>query len=271
MCLSVGSVKLMKRKTGFLSTFLVVFFLCVLILVLSVSGKLNFISSFLGKGTSVISSATFNIFQKLPFASESKRVKELESEKLELASRVANLEKLKKENQALSDQFRVPYPQSAQLLETDIIGMSSFIPGVSVPNSFIIDKGSRDNLKVGLAIIIKNNLIGIISRVSSNIAEVKIVNNSSISFTAKTQNGVVGIIKGGDVLTLDGILLSENIKTGEIVLTKGDVNNDGIGIPPDLVVGKITSVEKNPSSLFQRAKVESFINFINLSTVFIFM
>jgi rod shape-determining protein MreC len=260
----------MKRRESFLPAFFVVLFLCVLILFLSLSGSLKSLSSFLEKGTLEIQSVTFKIFQKLPFMSEGTRIKRIEEKNLELLSRVATFDKLKNENAALSDQFQTSYPQSYKLLKATVIGASTFIPGVTVPNNFIIDKGLKDNLKVGLAVVVMDNLIGVISKVSANLSEVMAINNSSSSFTAKTQNGAVGIVKGGESIILGSILLSENMNLGELVLTKGSINNDGIGIPPDLVVGKIIFVEKNPSDLFQQAKIEGFVNFAKLSTVFIY-
>jgi rod shape-determining protein MreC len=261
----------MKRKNGFLPVFLVVLFLSILILVLSLSGRLKFFSSFLEKGTSAFQAATFKIFQKMPFVSENEKTKNLEDKNFELLSQVKDFEKLQKENVALSDQFKTSYPPSYQLLKANIIGASTFVPGVSVPESFILNKGLKDNLKVGMAVVIKDNLLGVVSQVSDNLSKVNLINNSLVSFTAKTQNGAVGLVKGGGNLTLENILLSENIKAGEMVLTKGEINSDGVGIPPDLIVGKIMSVEKNPSDLFQKAKIESFVNFINLSTVFVYM
>lgn len=208
-------------------------------------------------------SLSYNFFQKLPFISEDPRIKKLEDENLELLSRVADFEKIKKENAALSDQFQTAYPQSIQLLKADIIG---------APGFFILNKGLKDNLKIGMAVVVKDNLVGVISQVSANLSKVNLINNSSFSFTAKTQNGVLGLVKGGGGnLILDNILSSENIMEGELVLTKGDINSDGIGIPPDLVVGKITSVEKNPSSLFQKTQIASFVNFANLSFVFVYV
>lgn len=261
----------MKRKTSFLPVFLAVAFLCVFILILSLSGQLKFLS-FLEKPTAAMQSLSYNFFQKLPFISEDARIKKLEDENLELLSRVADFEKLKKENAALSDQFQTSYLQSVQLLRAGIIGAPSFVPGVSAPDIFIIDKGQKDNLKIGMAVVVKNNLIGVISQTSANLSKVNLINNSAFSFTAKTQNGAVGLVRGGGGnLILDNILLSENTMKGELVLTKGDINSDGIGIPPDLIVGKITSVEKNPSALFQKAKVESFVNFARLSLVFVYI
>lgn len=260
----------MKREEGFLPVFLVIFFLCILILALSLSGKLKFLS-FLEKPAIAVQSFSYNLFQKLPFISEDAKIKRLEDANLELLSRIADYEKLKKENSALLDQFQTAYPQSIQLLEAQIIGAPDFIPGVSTPNVLILDKGTKDNIRVGSAVVVKDNLVGVISQISTNLAKVNLVNNPSLSLTAKTQNGAIGVIKNEGSLVLDNILLSENVRTGELVLTKGDINSNGVGIPTDLVVGKIISVEKHPSNLFQKAKVESFINFVNLTSVFVYM
>jgi rod shape-determining protein MreC len=261
----------MQNRRNFWPVFLVVFLLCIAILVLSYFGKLKFLTSFLEKGTSAVQATAFGIFQKTPFVTEDAKIKELRDENLKLLSSLGFFEKLKKENQALSDQFQISYPKSSNLLRADVVGAPDFVPGVSVPNIFILNKGEKDNVEKGYSVVIKDNLVGIISQVSENLSKVDTVNNPAFSFTAKTENGAAGLIIGGSILTLDRILLSENLVKGDLVVTKGDVNSDGIGILPDLIVGKITSVEKNPSDLFQKAKVESFVNFANLSSVFIYM
>lgn len=258
----------MKRENNFFSAFLVVTFLCIAILTLSLSGNLKFLS-FLEKPVSAIQSFSYNLFQKASF-SEDLKIKNLRSENLDLLSKIAGFEKVKRENQALSDQFKTSYPRSAQLLKADVIGAPGFVPGVSTPLSLILNKGSKDNLKVGQAVVTKDNLVGTIVSVSENLAKVDTVNNPSSSFTAKTENEAEGIVKGGASLTLDNVLLSENLRVGELVLTKGDTDSNGVGIPQDLIVGKIISVENRPSDLFQKAKLESFIDFAKLSTVFIY-
>jgi rod shape-determining protein MreC len=261
----------MQNRRNFWPTFLTVFFLCIAILILSYFGKFKFLSSFLEKGVSAVQATAFGIFQKTPFITENAKIKELRDENLKLLSSLGSFEKLKKENQALSDQFQIAYPKSVQLLRADIIGAPGFVPGVSVPNVFILNKGGKDNVKKGYSVVIKDNLVGVISQISENLSKVDTINNPAFSFTAKAENGAAGLIIGGGTLTLDRILLSENLMKGDLVITKGDINSDGIGILQDLIVGKITSVEKSPSDLFQRAKVESFVNFVNLTSVFIYM
>lgn len=260
----------MQKKSGFWGVFLVVAFLCVVILGLSLSGRLKFLS-FLEKPTAAIQSFSYNLFRKLPFVSEDLKSKRLKEKNLELLGRVADYEKLQKENAALSDQFQTAYPADHELLQAEVISAPGFIPGVSIPNILILNKGSRDGLKTGQAVVVKNNLVGLIAKVSVNLSEVNALNNPSSFFTAKTENGAAGVVKNQGGLTLDNVLLSESIKEGELVLTKGDIDSEGAYVPPDLVIGKIISVEKNPSALFQKAKIESFVDFTKLNTTFVYL
>lgn len=261
----------MQRQRSFWPSFLIVIALCILILIFSIFGKLKFISSFFERQVVAIQSVSIGIFRKMPFVSESKEIKELKQQNLELLAKSAELERVKKENQALSDQFQTTYPTSYTLQKAKVIGAPSFFPGASVPNNLIIDKGFKNGLKEGLAVVIKNNLVGIIGKISENISEIILVNNPAFSLTAKTQEGTVGIVKGGEDIVLGNVLLSENLKTKELVLTKGNIGNSGIGVIPDLIIGKVISIDKNPSELFQKAKIESFVNFADLDTVFVQM
>jgi rod shape-determining protein MreC len=65
------------------------------------------------------------------------------------------------------------------------------------------------------------------------------------------------------------VVLSEKLEKDDLVRTKGDVDERGQGFPPDLIVGKIISVNKQPSALFQSAEVKSLVDFSRLSTVFV--
>lgn len=260
----------MRKREQFFIVFFIFLFLSLAILGLSLSGNLRFFSSVLEKIASPIQGLTYGFFQRLPFGLEDQAVKKQKEVNMLLTTKLVDEQKLQKENAALLDQFQTAKPRSSNLLPARIVGALDFIPGVTTPSSFILDKGKKDNVNVGYAVVFKNNLVGSIVKVSSYLSKVDLVTNVSSSFTAKTINGALGVIKGsGRGMTLDNVLLSENIKPQEIVLTSGDINLNGTGYPPDLIVGKIQSIDKNPSSLFQRAKLESLINFPKLSTVFI--
>ena len=86
------------------------------------------------------------------------------------------------------------------------------------------------------------------------------------------ETNALGVARGGgDHLLLSETLLSETLKVSDTIVTKGDMDESGIGYPPNLIVGRIAAVEKNPSALFQSAKVKSPIDFSKLSTVFVIL
>src|SRR3989344_3899833 len=241
----------MRKKERLVFTFFIFLVLSIIILVLSVFGKLVLPQSFLEKGVAFLPKTFFGLFQRIPFISESER--------------------LKKENAALLSQFQQQDIQTLSLLPSKIVGAPGFIPGVTTPANFILDKGAKDNVEVGDSVVVKNNLIGKVSKVSSRLSKVDVITNSSIVLSAKTISGAIGVVKGGasDKITLDNVLPSQNLKIDELVLTKGDVDIAGSGIPADLVIGKIQSIEKVPTNIFQRAEVKSLINLTKLSIVFI--
>jgi len=158
-------------------------------------------------------------------------------------------------------------------LPSNVVGAPGFIPGLSVPFNLIIDKGSKDNVKVGMGVVVGNNLVGKIVQTSFFLSKVSLVTDPSLSLSSKTTSNAAGVIKGveGGKMVLDNVILSESLKNGDFVLTNGDINLDGVGLPPDIIIGKIISIEKNPSALFQKAKVESLLNFTKLSKVFVVM
>ncbi|MDO8621376.1 MAG: rod shape-determining protein MreC [Candidatus Levybacteria bacterium] len=260
----------MQRKENFLPVFLLVFVLSAGILGLSILGKTRGIEGFLQRISYSIEGSISNLFQNLPLISQNQNIKKLKAENLLLASKIMDRQKLERENQALLDQFQTAKPKSYILLPAKILGMLNFIPNISNPSSLILDKGETDGIKVGDAVIFKNNLVGKVTKVTAYLSKVDVVNNSSSSFTAKTEKGALGLIKGlGDLMILDNVLMSDALSKDDIVATMPNQNIDGVGAPTDIIVGKIISIDKNPSAVFQRAEVKSLLDFPRLSTVFI--
>ncbi len=189
----------------------------------------------------------------------------------ELLEKTNNYQTLQKENKALRDQFQTSVPTSTRLFPVKIIGAPSFVPGITAPEVFVID-GGKNNIKIGQVVVYKSNMVGQVSAVSQNLSQVRLVGNKQSSFPAKTQKtSALGVIKGlgNNEMLFDNVLLSENLTVGDLVVTYPDVNTQGQGFPPDLIVGLIVSVDKKPSALFQTAKVKHVLDFSKLSTVFV--
>ena len=188
----------------------------------------------------------------------------LREENMRLTTQLAKQQELEKENKALHDQFQIENPKSTSLLPASIIGRKE--------RQLIIDKGTEDQIAVGAIIVYKDNLIGQIVSVSKKQSVVALILDRSTSFTAQdVSTGSLGVIKGKgkETVLLENVLLSDELKKDEVVMTNSDIEEDGTGIPSGLVVGKIISVNKNPSALFQTAEVKSLVDFGKLSTVFV--
>lgn len=260
------------RKSSFTSYFLIFFILSLLLIGISKTGFLNPLESFLKDIFSPVQTLTYGAFTKFTDFSQSAEVQSLKKQNLTLTQKLIDQSKLLADNKALRDQFQTTSPKNSDLLPADVVGAPGFIPGLSVPNNLILNRGTNDGIKVGDAVVYESNLVGKVTKVSANLANVALVINSSSLFTAKTlSTGAQGVAKGqgGGEIILDNVLLSDNLQKGDLVLTKGDIDMQNLGFPPDLVVGKITSVSKNPSDLFQKAEIESLIDFSKLGKVFI--
>ena len=261
----------MQKKEKFFAVFFIFLLLSIIIIGLSFYGLLSGSQPFLEKTISFLPKTVYAVFQGLPLVFEKEEIKRLKDKNLELASKLADQEKLRKENTALLSQFQTQYPSSDNLLPARIVGAPGFIPGITTASELILDKGDRDKVEAGQSVVFKNNLVGKVTRTSYYLSKVDLVTNPSVTFPVEAQNGAVGIVKGGgrDKMTLDNVLPSEDLKIGDLVLTKGDVDVSGAGFPPNLIVGEIRSIEKIPTAIFQKAEVISLVDFNKLSIVFV--
>lgn len=259
----------MKNRNSFIPFFIVFFTISLLLIFIGRLGLLNGIVSLINKGAVPVKSSTLNIF-----GYQNKNIRDLVSENAKLKKELSDRQNLILENEALRDQFAKSDAKSLELLPARVIGFPGFVPGVSLPEYLIIDKGLKSGVKKGSTIVIENYLIGKVVDVKPDFSKAELLNNKNSSFTAKVASldgaEATGVIRGqNDAMNFENILLTLMIKKDDQVLTKGDKDEFGIGYPPDLIVGKILTVEKNSSDLFQKAKVKSFVDFTNLKTVFI--
>lgn len=203
---------------------------------------------------------------------DNKKIVALEEKNILLTEQLVNEKKLQQENIALHDQFASNQIPNRQLLAAHIVSIPSFIPGISFPEYIIIDKGQADAIKIGQAVVYRNMAIGLVNKVSDHFSQVSLLTNSSATFSVTTMaTNALGIIKGqGNTnLILDNVLPSDHLRLDDLVITKGSQKLDGTDYPPGLVVGKITAIEKNPTALFQKARVHLTIDIPKLTMVFV--
>ena len=206
----------------------------------------------------------YTVFRVGAQSQNSTPVGKLKEENTKLLTQLAELEELKKENNALRDQFKTEQPSPKKLLPAQIIGEND--------DSIILDKGSSDGVKAGDVLVYKNNLVGRIVTLSVHRSVGELLTKNDKSFTVKTSKTSalgIGRGKGGGAVVIENVVLSDKLEKNDIVVTKGDTDEKGNGYPPDLIVGKIVSVDKKASALFQRAEVIPLVDFENMEIVFI--
>jgi len=205
---------------------------------------------------------TYNAFSPTPGIATPQDMLQEENNNLHL--QLAKMKEIESDNKALRDQLATTSLPPRNLLPASVVGLSD--------STMVIDKGEVDQVKVGQIVVVKDNVVGTISKTSPHLSVITLISNPITSFTAKTtKTNAIGVVKaqGMDNIYLDSVVLSDKLEKDDMVITKGDINEKGEGYPPDLIVGKIQSVNKVDSSLFQQARIRTLLDLSKVRMIFI--
>ena len=261
-----------NRRRGFVIVFFIFLLLSIILLILFGNRSKSTPTGIFEMITSPLQNVLVSVTGRVGGIGSDESLELLKKENQQLRVSQVNQKKAEREMAALRDQFEAEKISSQKLLPAHIIGRRGFVPGVSVPDVIIINKGSNDGIKIGQVIIYEDVVIGKIWKTSSHLSEVMLLWHPSSSLTAQTLTANAnGILKGrgnGEML-LQNVVLADKLNKGDSVVTKGDVNLEGLGFPPDLLLGKIISIDRKQSALFQSAEVKSSVDVAKISSVFI--
>lgn len=252
------TISCMQKRSAVIPVFFLFLVLAILFFVFPSKG----LTGILEQATLPLRNVIFTTFHKGEKVQTTEE--KLQEENNQLLTQLAKQKELEKDNQALRAQFETSDPAPRTLLPAHVVGSST--------NQIIIDKGMSDGVEKGSIVVVKDNLVGVVVKSLPHLAVVELVTHENTSFTARTsKTSALGIINGngGDRLILDKVVLSDKLEKGDAIVTKGDLDEKGTGYPSGLVVGKIMSVNKKASDVFQRAEVKSLVDFEKTETVFV--
>lgn len=135
-----------------------------------------------------------------------------------------------------------------------------------------IDKGSKNGIEKGMAVVTPKGLIGQITKVSNYSSTVKLLSNENmsdkISVKIKVEEGYVyGLISKYDsktnTYTVEGISENVDILKGANVVTTGM----GTNFPSGLMVGRVKRVTTDNFDLSKVVEVEASVDFDDLDYV----
>ena len=134
--------------------------------------------------------------------------------------------------------------------------------------TIIIDKGTTDNVKQGLPVVVANGVAGQIMSVSSGYSKVLLITDRNSAVDALVQRSRArGIIEGfsSDRCFFQYVLRKNDVKVGDTVVTSG---LDGV-YPKGLRIGRVSGVVRRNSGMFQKVEVTPFVDFEKLEEVMV--
>ena len=209
-------------------------------------------------------------------AEELSRAKE---EVSRLTAENAELKFLEEENLVLRKNLNFLRPAGGHYLMANVVSRGGLTAESNDSQSVVIDKGARDGLFPGLAVVsstadgvsTQGVIMGKIAKVKENISEIYLVTNKNCKLAVAIlgENKTAGIAQGelGLTVRLDFIPQTENIKIHDLVATSGLEEN----IKRGLVVGRVARVFKENNQVWQSAVVEPLLSLDNMTLVAILL
>lgn len=180
----------------------------------------------------------------------------------------AQLRLLEEENKILRENLRFFAENEQSYVMSHVIARSESIDITERSNSIIIDKGQRDGVKNGLAVINGQGIIiGKVVETKDRTAKIYLTNNPECKLAATILNNdrTQGITEGELGLTTRMKFIPQNqeLRVGEVVVTSGLEE----AIPRGLIIGKVMSIQQESNELWQSALIEPLIDMDELLIV----
>lgn len=256
------------------ATFVVLVVLTIVLLILDSSGRLDGALVFLEDPIASVMSWT--TARTNTVADALARPEELEQAQVQIQQLQMQVEALQRENeelreiqgdyQLLQDLFnRARETPQFRRQTASVIGYDTS----PLFQSIILDKGSEDGVFVGMPVESARGLVGQVYRTTDHAAMVILLIDNISSIPARLGSSrATGIVRGGGLggsLTMDWIDLEAQLEIGETVLTSGL----GGKFPEDMIIGRLTNVERQEADLFQRAVIQPAVDFGSLEMLFV--
>lgn len=181
----------------------------------------------------------------------------------QLLSENANLRKILAETESLLSQEKHLDPEKYHLLPARPVGVARYLK---------IDKGSSSGIKIGQAVVFKDNFVGKVISVSPAASNVQLLSDPDSKITAFSQN-IEGKAKGvllghfGTEVIMDKILHEEKISVGDLVYSEG---LEGF-LPRGLILGRVSQVLERENEVFKQAKVSPVFDTRDLELLFVIL
>lgn len=177
-----------------------------------------------------------------------KMIADLQSKNAQLQVQVAEAESTRKENELLKKELEKGVSGNNELFNT--ILLSRIIQDGKL---VYLDKGANQGVKSGAFVMSQEILLGRVEKVDQFFAQAVTFSKGSWQTVAQTQNGVRGVVTGGNNQVLfTQVAADESFEVGDSLFTVGSVTD---GVPPELYIGQIQEKIEKIGAPVQSARV----------------
>lgn len=206
-------------------------------------------------GSSVKLKNLLNVFASYPrYHSLVDDVSRLKRENEELSYRIKSLTD---ENISMRRQLDASLPASYTYITAPVIALSRFME---------LGVGETDGVKAGMPVVIGNVLLGKINAVWARRSSAILLTDTEITIPIKTDRGAKGALHGqvSDTMFFEKVLQKDPLFLNDTVVTTGED-----GLPPNLVIGKVSYIQSDDASVYKQAKIDPVIDRTKERTVFV--
>ncbi len=247
-----------KFKEYIILTFLLVVSLILMSLNENTSVK-NFKIFALGSFASVnaIVTGITNYFEDTPY------LEKLEKQNAKLMLQVNSLREYALENNELKKILSFKSSNKFDVIHAKIV--SRLVSKIS--GYFIISKGEKDSIAVGMPVVSDNGLVGIVYNTTNNYSSVRTFENSMFHVAVKDQrSNVNGILNwNGQYLIIKNVPTTYDVEVGDRIV----VSELSSIIPPSIPVGIVADRETTVSGLLSNIIIKPFAELNSLKNVIV--
>ncbi|MBN1135894.1 MAG: rod shape-determining protein MreC [Anaerolineae bacterium] len=197
------------------------------------------------------------------------RNEELEAENARLLLEIVRLREVEVEAALQRDllNFAQSYP-SFDIQGAHVIGLVIGRDPTNLQRTLTLDVGRKAGVARNMPVVTNRGLVGRISDVGDNWSRVLLITDVSSTVNAITQSTrATGLLQGRP----DGLPVMRDIPQSDTVSVGDTVFTSGLGgnLPRQILIGQITSVQRNDYDLYQTAVVQPTVDFYHLEMVLI--
>jgi rod shape-determining protein MreC len=204
------------------------------------------------------------------FSKVKKENEELKKKNAELETKVLDYDRLNEQNKTFQAQLNFKDQRSEyNYMSCSVVGKT----GNDVLNGFIINRGKKDGVAVGMPIITPEGLVGIVTLTYDNSSQVQSIANENVAVAALVPrtNENTGYVKGfrdneNKMLSkLYNLPANSSIQKGDAVVTSGT----GRAYPPGIRIGSVIDIEDDKAKVAKNAIIQPYVNFDKLQEVLV--